>query len=165
MKTEHTENWSQIFSTCRCWFEGVSVWSDPTVPIVCLESATGCYDVCRVIDWNGRMPKNEYLKCLIKAEVAGHRLLSQILPDSFYCGHLSTGFNIWHHSHRLCQRRLLKECCLRGQGCSAGLPCRPSAPPFLACPLTFLSASWHLSGRGSRSLCHWSGFITRERSS
>lgn len=61
-----------------------------------------------------------------------------------------------HPSHRLCQRRWLKECCHRGRGCLAGSPCHPSERPFLACPSTFLSASWHLSRRGSLSLCHWS---------
>lgn len=59
-----------------------------------------------------------------------------------------------HPPHHLCQRRWLKECCHQGQGCSAGLLYRPSERPFLTCPLTFLSASWHLSRRGSPSLCH-----------
>lgn len=43
---------------------GVNVWSGLRVPIACPENASGSYDACHVIDWNGPMPANGYLKCL-----------------------------------------------------------------------------------------------------
>lgn len=55
-----------MFFTCHCWFVEVNVGSGLRVQIVYLESGSGCYDVCHVIDWNGRMPENGYLKCLVK---------------------------------------------------------------------------------------------------
>lgn len=59
-------------------------------------------------------------------------------------------------SHHLCRSYWLKGCCHRGQECWAAWLARPSAPPSSTCPLTFQSASWHLSEIGSLWLCHWS---------
>lgn len=61
--------WEKLIFTCRCWFVGANVWSGLRVQIVCQEIASDCYDVCRAIGWNGRMPENGYLKCLIKDTV------------------------------------------------------------------------------------------------
>lgn len=52
-------------------------------------------------------------------------------------------------THHLCLSYWLMGCCHQGQECWVAWHVHLSAPPSLACPLTFQSASWHLSKTGS----------------